>query len=473
MLLLFLAISACGQIPRITIPLPNTDPLTSVVNLGGDEPVSTSFVDAKNEVVLPDSFSPPMFKPLLTQPLGPGGGFVLGRGGYEAVLHSFCLHAGTHGPSQGDGYLYAPLKGSKAPIILTLLRASASHPEVSQQDVQSLIWAVEARAKISDLNPKLQKAAFTLLTVKQIYDLNGGALGLVPQAVMDRALAAVPPEARRLYEIQAALRQKLSAPDASFADIERIAVLAGSADQDGPVVPSGRWSAHPGGFFVRYLPNGYSETKVQIYVPGRPASSSLSRAQAAGVGDASGGSGSSSETETPATEYDPTNDVAVPANTGAQRLGLSAVPSDSDPSKSCQTLTQTDDRYQRYDEPQGSPCEELAKEAKIANARFDALDVIMKKAYDAWLNAFDARSDARKALGECQDMYGLGSSKCAKQSKGYDQAMENFNRADALFEQARAAAEKAREEFKEALDRYIECKKKQDPNYKPPPLNCS
>jgi hypothetical protein len=190
MLLLFLAISACGQIPRITIPLPNTDPLTSVVNLGGDEPVSTSFVDAKNEVVLPDSFSPPMFKPLLTQPLGPGGGFVLGRGGYEAVLHSFCLHAGTHGPSQGDGYLYAPLKGSKAPIILTLLRASASHPEVSQQDVQSLIWAVEARAKISDLNPKLQKAAFTLLTVKQIYDLNGGALGLVPQAVMDRALAA-------------------------------------------------------------------------------------------------------------------------------------------------------------------------------------------------------------------------------------------------------------------------------------------
>ena len=62
-------------------------------------------------------------------------------------------------------------------------------------------------------------------------------------------------------------------------------------------VPSGRWSLHPDGYYVRYLPQGYSHTLVQIWVPqGAPA-----------VGK----------------EFDPATHVAVPGNTSRQRLGQS------------------------------------------------------------------------------------------------------------------------------------------------------
>lgn len=477
---LFVSIVALAQCPIGQIALPDDNPLGSIVDLRAEEPISTSFADANDQVVWPDGFSPPLYRPLLRQPIGRNGGFVLGTGAYEAVLRSFCLHAGKHGPSQGDGYLYAPLRGPRSPIITSLLRASASHREIAQHDVQGLIWAIEARARFSDLNPELQRAAATLLTKKQIYELNGGALGLIPQAVMDRALAAVPPEARRIYETQAELRRQLSRAAARFEDLERIAVLDGPADQDGPPVPRGRWSVHPGGFLVRYLPDGYSETTVQIYVPAPGTRARLLRQIAAGPAGTpddgpggpggpggSGGSGGASDTPVPDPEYDPSTDVAVPANTGAQRLGLSSVPREPDP---CQTLTQTSDRYRRYDEPHGSPCEELAKLAKLAQANFDALDVLVWKAYDAWLTAFDARTFARQVLGECQELH--GSSGCAKQQRAYDQAMADFDKANQTWEKARDARDKARKAFDEALDKYINCKKRQDPAYQPP-LNCS
>ena len=32
-------------------------------------------------------------------------------------------------------------------------------------------------------------------------------------------------------------------------------------------IPEGRWSYHPGGYFIRFFPSGYSRTEVQVYVP--------------------------------------------------------------------------------------------------------------------------------------------------------------------------------------------------------------
>lgn len=325
--------NAAAQIPQIPIPIPDWNPLGSAINLKGEEPVSTSFKDTKNEVVLPDSFSPKTVKSLFSLPIGPGGGFLLQPGAYEAVVQSFCLHAGAHGPSKGDGYLYAPLKGSKEAVIRSLLRGIVKHPEIPQHNVQSLIWAIEARAKLIELSPELQQAAFALLTKKQIWDMNGGALGLVPDSVLDRALNSVPPEARRIFELQAELRRKLADPNTTFAEIERIAVLAGPAPQDGPVIPSGRWSAHPGGFFVRYLPDGYSQTRLVVYVPEPRQNGSIAPSRLEGVQYSFLESAGMSAT--PAglvpVEYDPSADVAVPANTGAQRLGLSGAPTPGGP----------------------------------------------------------------------------------------------------------------------------------------------
>jgi hypothetical protein len=331
-LLALLALSfsenALAQIPRIPIPIPDKNPFGSAINLKGEEPVSTTFKDAKNEVVLQDSFSPKTVKSLLSLPIGPGGGFLLQPGTYEAVLQSFCLQAGTHGPTSGDGYLYAPLKGSKAAIIRSLLRGFATHPEIPQNSVQSLIWAIEARAKISNLAPDLQETAFALLSKKELLDANGGALGLVPDAVLNRALGSVPPGARRIFELQAVMRKMLANPDTTFAEIEQVAVLTGPAAQDGPVVPSGRWSAHPGGFFVRYLPTGYAQTKLVVYVPEPRQNGSIapSRLEGGQYHFLENASMSPSPAGLLAMEYDPSADVAVPANTGAQRLGLSRAP---------------------------------------------------------------------------------------------------------------------------------------------------
>ena len=65
-------------------------------------------------------------------------------------------------------------------------------------------------------------------------------------------------------------------------------------------VPSGRWSLHPDGYYVRYLPVSYTNTVTQIWVPqGSPA-----------VGK----------------EYDPATHIAVPGNTARQRLMQSGRP---------------------------------------------------------------------------------------------------------------------------------------------------
>jgi len=61
-------------------------------------------------------------------------------------------------------------------------------------------------------------------------------------------------------------------------------------------VPRGIWTLHPDGFYVRYFPSGYSITKVQVYVP---------KELVAGGKQII---------------YDATDDIACPANTGAQRL---------------------------------------------------------------------------------------------------------------------------------------------------------
>ena len=55
-----------------------------------------------------------------------------GRNQFQAA--SYCLHAGTHGPGRGDGYLYAPLEGSRSGVIRAILQGSVGHPELPQQD---------------------------------------------------------------------------------------------------------------------------------------------------------------------------------------------------------------------------------------------------------------------------------------------------------------------------------------------------
>jgi hypothetical protein len=321
--LLLLATSACTYAEGISIPGVPSELTTKAVSTAGTlgfrdtPPITTSFADADHRIVLPDSFSPPHFDPLTSLPLGSHGGFLLRPGAFEMNVQSYCLHAGTHGPSKGEGYLYAPLLGPKRDAVWTILKRSGLHPEIEQHDIQVLIWGILARTKVSDMPLGPKRAAVTLLTPKEIFDLDGGALGHVPPQVWDRALAEAPPPVRAVMAAEAALRDMFRVPSATYADFERVAVLGGELAHTSEDVPSGRWSAHPGGFYVRYLPSGYPRTKLQVYVP-RPKGGARTMAPTGGSG------GAADACSTAVAEYDPADDVAVPANTSSQRLSQSA-----------------------------------------------------------------------------------------------------------------------------------------------------
>jgi hypothetical protein len=268
--------------------------------LEGKPPITTSLQDAKWGDSSKDGFTPREQKRgLMTLQRTPNGGFVLQPGYYTMETQSYCLKAGTHGPGGGDGYLYAPPKGPAEDAVMTILRNSVNRPEISQQKIQTLLWAIIARAKFEDLSTEHKAVASQLLTPRQLAGLNRSALDMVPGPAMNALMGKVPAPIRTVMEAEAKLRQMLTSPGTSFAELERVAVLAGAAPMgEGSIgVPSGRWSIHPDGYYVRYIPSGYSHTRVEIWVPqGSPA-----------VGK----------------EYDPAAHIAVPGNTARQRLAQS------------------------------------------------------------------------------------------------------------------------------------------------------
>lgn len=265
--------------------------------MGDNHPITTSLPDARWAVDSLDNFTPRDAKrSMLELQRTPNGGFVLQPGYYEMHTQSYCLKAGTHGPGGGDGYLFAPTTGPAEEHVMTILRNSVNHPEIAQHDIQVLLWAIIARARFEDLDPRLKATAARLLTPRQIATLNRDALQMVAGPAFNAALDQLPPLVRQVAEAEQELRSLMTTPGTPFEQMERVAVLAGLAPlgEGSRAVPSGRWSLHPDGYYVRYIPQGYRYTVTQIWVPqGSPA-----------VGK----------------EYDPATHIAVPGNTSRQRL---------------------------------------------------------------------------------------------------------------------------------------------------------
>jgi hypothetical protein len=289
------ALAQLGGLGGLGDKLKNKNPLGKL--LEGKPPITTNLEDAKWADASKDAFTPrEASRSLLTLQRTPNGGFVLQPGFYATQMQSYCLKAGTHGPGGGDGYLYAPPKGPAEDAVMTIVRNSVNRPEIAQQRVQTLLWAIIARAKFEDLQPEMKATASQLLTPRQLASLNRNALDVMSGPAFERALGEAPAGLRSVLQAEAQLRQMLTSPGTSFAEMERVAVLSGMAPlgEGSREVPSGRWSLHPDGYFVRYLPSGYSSTRVEIWVPqGSPS-----------VGK----------------EFDPATHIAVPGNTARQRL---------------------------------------------------------------------------------------------------------------------------------------------------------
>ena len=182
---LLTGVGAMAQFPSIPSPpstpdIPDVDDITDVVddltdlenilgNLaayglgmdGGGEMITTSLDDAVYDMPFLDDYphAPIMddiyFRPIDEIPRGTTSGNFIMPGRYMYTIQSFCLHAGTHGPGHGDGYLWAPLKGPWADIFIDILRNSEMHPEFTQQEIQSFIWSVQSHTRITDMSPEL------------------------------------------------------------------------------------------------------------------------------------------------------------------------------------------------------------------------------------------------------------------------------------------------------------------------------
>jgi hypothetical protein len=259
------------HLPKNLPKIPGLDRIPGLDKLLGKEPpVTTSLADAVTEVAFLDNFSPEFPLPLGSAPRTAEGDYRLRPGAYHYTAQTYCLHAGTFGPGRGEGYLYAPLRGQRAQIIRNILRHSVQHPEIKQHDIQVLIWSILARTKPTEMQPELQRVAAELLTPKELFDLNGGALGVLPDSVKQKALEQAPESLRRVLEAENRIRDLVTRANTSFADIERVAVLAGEPPAepgDRADLPRQRWSYHPAGYFVRFDPNGYPRTTVDVYVP--------------------------------------------------------------------------------------------------------------------------------------------------------------------------------------------------------------
>lgn len=261
-----------AQIPKlpdvggeILDKLPGTDKV-----LKSESPVTTNIKDAVTDIPFLDDFDPEYYVPMTALPRSQSGAFRLDRPGlYALTVASYCLHAGEYGPSEGDGYAYAPLKGPQADIVQHVLQGSYMHPDIPQRDIQVLVWAILARTKISDMSQEKQKTAARLLTPKELFELNGGALGLVPQDERAKAFERVPEQVRSVLEAEAQLREMLTQGQDNYEELEQVAVRAGVAPEGegSRRVSEGRWSYHSDGYFVRYFPESYPTTQIHLYVP--------------------------------------------------------------------------------------------------------------------------------------------------------------------------------------------------------------
>ncbi|MBB4106897.1 hypothetical protein [Pedobacter zeae] len=278
--------------------------------------ITTSFEDVNREgEKMPDFLNDLKLKaqPLYLLPKNPDGGFVLCEGLYEMTNKSYCLKAGTFAPSKGDGYMFAPVLGPKEEIVVSILKSAEKHPEVEQHDIQALLWTIIARTKFADYSGQVKVTAIKLLTTKQLTQLEGGALGILPFDVMEKTKEQLPSGVRAVFEAENNIRQLVASGNYTYADLEKYAIVAGMAPPRSDV-PSGIWTKHPDGYYVRYFPSGYSVTKVQVYVPKELLANGAKLI------------------------YDATGDIACPANTGSQRLAQTNEPLEADYSLKLTTI---------------------------------------------------------------------------------------------------------------------------------------
>jgi hypothetical protein len=262
--------------------------------LNNPQPVTTTFENVDTGFIMSDDVTAGKTAVSLTElPRTQHGAFVLSAGFYEAEFKTYCLQPGTPGPSVKDAYFQAPLIGSRKDIIESVLRNSQRQSNLDQKNIQLLLWSVVSRSDFNKLAPSVQSTAKQLLNQKQVFELQGGMLGVVKTVAKTLPGTAGQSDLLRLFD------QGIT----SYEAFERLAVTSGSAETWHSEFKREQWYKHSDGYYVRYLPTNYKQTKIQVFVP-------------------EGLVNAAPQNDDDYVVFDPTSLVVVPANSNAQRLGI-------------------------------------------------------------------------------------------------------------------------------------------------------
>ncbi len=193
--------------------------------------------------------------------------FVLSPGFYRYSVQSYCLKAGTYGPTKGDGYLLTPIKGKQADLVVNILKRSANHPEIAQQDIQRMLWGIIAGAKFTDYDASFQNKVRPLLLNTDIARMSIDVNSLLK----NNALNVLPDEVKKAIKFYTDFRSKLTNPNTTYNEIVSMAMLNGVLPEDpfNKYIQKGLWSYIGDGFYAKALPTGYTQTNYYIYKPGK------------------------------------------------------------------------------------------------------------------------------------------------------------------------------------------------------------
>lgn len=180
----------------------------------------------------------------------------LGYGYYRDTIQTYCLDAGINSPAAGAGYLFASMKGSRAKIIKSILKESASYPKIDQKDIQALIWGIEAGNKYSDFPEDFRLRISPLLDFGDVTILN---LDLTPFYNL------IPPGLNSYTQTYQDLRRNMQSPQMNYETLERIAIRQAVARQG--LSSDVDWNYLMNGYYARIFPVSYSKTVIEIYKP--------------------------------------------------------------------------------------------------------------------------------------------------------------------------------------------------------------
>ena len=264
--------------------------------------ITTNFSDVIHGETLPANLDPKMYKPLTELERTDDGAFILKPGMFEAYVQSYTLDPGDVNATKAGGYYPAPIKGTKAKIVASILKQIELHPDVAQGDVQQLLFAVVQGVDLEKMPLSTQQTAARVLPKDILKDMQAATQAKQFQQGLMNILNAHAAKDKNAQQNQ----QKLSDFNKQLAQMQQQAQANSSfnaqADAAAPSV-RGTWLQMPGGFYLRYLPDGYVKTRVQLMVPDEAVAQAQSQLT-----------------------FDPTQFIAVLGQAPSERIGISLRP---------------------------------------------------------------------------------------------------------------------------------------------------